>query len=489
VVIQVNPQTESVQPSAAEAIHRQGPAKKEGLGVFAKILAGLLRKAGEKDGQSLSAADSAEKLKSGAKDGEITPDEIAALFPGQGAVRGKKPAGTLEMGIHGADQNQHNGKLLAGDSAGGDGLLDGASGGDLLRHLPWEAPGGEPEVGGRAKGSSQPGLSPEGGEGGPAGESDGFRSLDNLDFGDFLGARPEAGEDGSAGRKGKTGDKPVYVDAPEENSSARSREAAAGLFPGGLRPENSGEKGRDDPRSRLAEARQKDKRRDKITLEVQDSRTGEDRNSGALAAQNTRGLEPRPLAGRGEVEILVELRGGSPGREPSQAAAHTWESRAGQSFENFLARELHQNLNGDIVRHASVALRDGGEGTIRLALRPESLGNVKIRLEMADNKVTGHIVVESEAALRAFEREAASLEQAFRDSGFDGADLDMSLARGGGGMEGWAGEEAGRPAMPERLAARSYDAAQDGLEGPGATAEVPAGIFTRNGRLAVNMLV
>jgi hypothetical protein len=106
---------------------------------------------------------------------------------------------------------------------------------------------------------------------------------------------------------------------------------------------------------------------------------------------------------------------------------------------------------------------------------------------MADNKVTGHIVVESEAALRAFERELASLEQAFRDSGFDGADLNMSL---GGEMAGeWNGEEAGRSPAPERLAALRYDAAPERTESSGAAAEDPRGIFTRNGRAAVNMLV
>jgi flagellar hook-length control protein FliK len=181
----------------------------------------------------------------------------------------------------------------------------------------------------------------------------------------------------------------------------------------------------------------------------------------------------------------VELRGANPGREAPQALDHSWESRAGLSFEDFLARELHQNLNGDIVRHASVALRDGGEGTIRLALRPESLGNVKIRLEMAENKVTGHIIVESEAAFRAFEREVSSLEQAFRDSGFDAADLDMSLD--GGTERGWNGEEPDRPSLPKQLAALRYDTAFERLEQ--AAGEARTGIFTQNGRIAVNMLV
>jgi len=120
-----------------------------------------------------------------------------------------------------------------------------------------------------------------------------------------------------------------------------------------------------------------------------------------------------------------------------QSAQTTWEVKAPQinfesALENMLARELHNNFNGDIVRHASMALRDSGESIIRLNLRPESLGNVKIHLQMTDNKITGFIIVESEEALNAFRKEITSLEQAFKDAGFSETNLDLSLAGQGG---------------------------------------------------------
>ncbi|MDR2343620.1 MAG: flagellar hook-length control protein FliK [Spirochaetaceae bacterium] len=142
-----------------------------------------------------------------------------------------------------------------------------------------------------------------------------------------------------------------------------------------------------------------------------------------------------------ETEITVNFRGGEP---RSAAAGEAGGSgvfggaKQPASFETFLARELQENLNGDIVRQARVLLREGGEGTIRLSLKPESLGKVKIRLEMTENKITGKIVVESGEALRAFEREMESLEQTFRSEGFDGASLSLELAehREPGGSEG-----------------------------------------------------
>jgi flagellar hook-length control protein FliK len=146
------------------------------------------------------------------------------------------------------------------------------------------------------------------------------------------------------------------------------------------------------------------------------------------------------------------------GRTQTEISAER-ENRPALSFQNMLARELHENLNGDIVRHASIMLRDGGEGTIRLSLKPESLGTVKIRLEISENKIAGHIIVESDEAFRAFEQEIHSLEQSFRDSGFDGASLEMAFAQDGG-QRGRNGE--GSPFFSERLAASTYGASVSG---------------------------
>ncbi|GMO44324.1 MAG: hypothetical protein Ta2B_25060 [Termitinemataceae bacterium] len=135
-------------------------------------------------------------------------------------------------------------------------------------------------------------------------------------------------------------------------------------------------------------------------------------------------------AGGKETEITVHLR--SEPKNYSAAISVTGQGAGApaQSLDSLLARELHQNLNGDIVRQASVILGEGGTGTVKLSLKPESLGQVKIHLQMADNKVTGNIVVESEDALKAFRQELASLEAAFKEGGFDGANLNLQLANG-----------------------------------------------------------
>jgi flagellar hook-length control protein FliK len=215
----------------------------------------------------------------------------------------------------------------------------------------------------------------------------------------------------------------------------------------------------EESRSRLEEARSRS-RKDKISFEVRDLRTASETNvsnnrqmrvNAALEGSSGRSLGDASLR---EITLELRLPDYNSGASGQNAAQTSWETRSSSALENMLARELHQNFNGDIVRHASMALRDGGEGTIRIALRPESLGNVKIRLEMTDNRITGHIVVESEEALNAFKKEIASLEQSFRDSGFTDANLNLSLTADEWGAENQ--EHKDRSFLP-RTAASQYD--------------------------------
>jgi hypothetical protein len=182
--------------------------------------------------------------------------------------------------------------------------------------------------------------------------------------------------------------------------------------------------------------------------------------SAAGAAETPSASEaPGRINGGAETEITVNLRGGHRGGAASDGQGGGAKPEA--SFETFLARELNQNLNGGIVRQAQVMLREGGEGTIRLALKPESLGKVKIRLEMAENKVTGRIIVESGEALRAFEHEIGSLEQTFRSEGFDSAALSLELAEHDGARGGEGGWRRNGGKISTKTASSRYDEAVD----------------------------
>ncbi len=101
-----------------------------------------------------------------------------------------------------------------------------------------------------------------------------------------------------------------------------------------------------------------------------------------------------------------------------------------QHFGTMLSSELQSN-SSELVKTGSIILRDGNQGSINLILHPEELGNVKIRLEISDNVLTGRITVASEEAYNAFKENLGSLKEAFDANGFDTAGFDLA----------WSGED------------------------------------------------
>ena len=231
----------------------------------------------------------------------------------------------------------------------------------------------------------------------------------------------------------------------------------------------------DNP-TRLEEMRNRI-RKDKVSMEVRDMRTPVMPNNAERAFALVETAASRVNVNAPVQEVTLELR--LPDYGQSSQAQTSWEAKANTALENMLARELHQNFNGDIVRHASMALRNNGEGLIKLSLKPDVLGDVKIRLELSENKITGHIVVESEEALNAFRREIASLEQAFKDSGFAEASLNLSLSADGAGADN---QELEQGSFSQQMAASNYEA---GFEQ--GTASI-VDVFFGQRESAVNML-
>ena len=234
---------------------------------------------------------------------------------------------------------------------------------------------------------------------------------------------------------------------------------------------------------RLSEIRN---RRGRSNLEIRDLRTGHEHFHAAPEAQKEQlfSAAGRPLNAEIEIPVNLNLSGGKgdgsikPGGDIS----------AGKAFEEALARELRSGLSSDIVRDATVILRNGGEGTIKLSLRPASLGDVKIRLEMTENKITGYIIVESSEALRAFERELPVLEKAFKDSGFSETSLEMSLAQDEQNFTpGGEQEEGDFQSVSSMVAASRYESETEWIGDPPIQGEL---VFSSSaGRTPVNLLV
>ncbi|MCK5153711.1 MAG: flagellar hook-length control protein FliK, partial [Spirochaetales bacterium] len=82
-----------------------------------------------------------------------------------------------------------------------------------------------------------------------------------------------------------------------------------------------------------------------------------------------------------------------------------------------LMKQLEENVNSKIVKQSSVILKDGGSGEIKLILKPEQLGSVRIRLSLTDNRIAGQIIVDSSAVKEIFEQNLQNLERAFKENG------------------------------------------------------------------------
>ncbi|MCD6396160.1 MAG: flagellar hook-length control protein FliK [Spirochaetaceae bacterium] len=92
-----------------------------------------------------------------------------------------------------------------------------------------------------------------------------------------------------------------------------------------------------------------------------------------------------------------------------------------------LMKQLEESINSKIVKQSSVILKNSGATEIKLILKPEQLGKVRIKLNMQDNRISGNIIVDNASIKEIFENNLQNLERAFRENGFDTAALNVSV--------------------------------------------------------------
>jgi hypothetical protein len=93
---------------------------------------------------------------------------------------------------------------------------------------------------------------------------------------------------------------------------------------------------------------------------------------------------------------------------------------------------LRERLLPEIVHQAGIILRDGGEGEIRLVLKPEHLGSLRIRLQLGESSLEGRIVVDNSNVKELLEAHLEQLKSALRQEGWASANIDVTLSGGGG---------------------------------------------------------
>ena len=134
-------------------------------------------------------------------------------------------------------------------------------------------------------------------------------------------------------------------------------------------------------------------------------------------------------------------------------------SAASSNFQAMLTNQIQANA-GEFVKAGSIVLRDNNMGTINLVLRPESLGNVKISLQLSDKVINGQIVVSTQEAYNAFKDSADILRNAFSQNGFDANAFTVAYSGAQSGGGNFAGTRMRRAAagMKTRSCSKRYRA-------------------------------
>ncbi len=115
---------------------------------------------------------------------------------------------------------------------------------------------------------------------------------------------------------------------------------------------------------------------------------------------------------------------------------------------------LKEMAGSELLKASNIILRDGG-GEIKLVLKPESLGSIRVRMNLVDNAIEGRIIVDNVAVKHVVEGNIDALKTALQQQGFQAATLSVSVG-GQGPDDGRRGQEE-RPTEVRRVAAQRFE--------------------------------
>ena len=146
-------------------------------------------------------------------------------------------------------------------------------------------------------------------------------------------------------------------------------------------------------------------------------------------------LEARRSAGIGDTRDLQksEEPDSNGVQTPLLARAANQELKQGfrsQRLGGAPLERFKEALRNEVVRSTSIMLKDKGQGELRLILKPESLGNVRIWLTLNNNHIEGRIIVENNTVKEMFESNLQNLNNAFQKEGFSSSSLEVFVSGG-----------------------------------------------------------
>jgi len=132
---------------------------------------------------------------------------------------------------------------------------------------------------------------------------------------------------------------------------------------------------------------------------------------------------------RAEKDFVSEIRNPDNLTFTPQGGGGKMEAPVTREMAQAFQEHLNRSGNAEIVRKIQFVLKDNNAGEIKLVLRPENLGNVRIQLSMNENNIVGRIVVDNQSVKDAFQNNLNQLNQILKDNGFDNAELDVFVGQ------------------------------------------------------------
>jgi flagellar hook-length control protein FliK len=196
------------------------------------------------------------------------------------------------------------------------------------------------------------------------------------------------------------------------------------------------------------------------SAKVQKQQTGEARNVEKKPAvvvldlrkdlSATKEGQEQPTSIKSSFTLTMERAAEAEGREVSVLFRAPFQDRAqtpvlearvptARATTNF-----EQRFIPEVVKQTGIILRDGGNGEIRLVLKPENLGSIRIRLALSESSLEGRIVVDNNSVKELVESSLDNLKNALRLEGYQ-TNLEVSVGhrRSESGNEHMQGQPAG----------------------------------------------
>ena len=211
------------------------------------------------------------------------------------------------------------------------------------------------------------------------------------------------------------------------------------------------------------------KNQESSLISVDDRRTVKTEDSRAVFS---------PVGNSDSKELVLEMDTGDDltgtiqtgeGRDFSgkQFVLHSAEEQKGSFLLN---KQLQEGGTRDLAKNIRFVLKDNNHGEIKLILKPEAMGKVRIHLNLEENNIVGKIIVENNSVKQVFQNNLADLSRALEESGFDSAALDVSVGGGESGPQ--QGDREEQPVYFHREASDLEDAVPAVYENGGSLSQI-----------------